>query len=36
MFFALKKWIGAMLLPLPLLLTLMAAGLLLLWFSRWQ
>ncbi len=36
MFFALKKWIGAMLLPLPLLLTLMAAGLLLVWFSRWQ
>ncbi|ALV92823.1 MULTISPECIES: envelope biogenesis factor ElyC [Pantoea] len=36
MFFALKKWIGAMLLPLPLLLSLMAAGLLLLWFSRWQ
>lgn len=36
MFFALKKWIGAMLLPLPLLLLLMAVGLLLLWFSRWQ
>lgn len=36
MFFALKKWIGAMLLPLPLLLSLMALGLLLLWFSRWQ
>lgn len=36
MFFALKKVIGGMLLPLPLLLLLMAAGLLLLWFSRWQ
>lgn len=36
MFFALKKWIGAMLLPLPLLLSVMAAGLLLLWFTRWQ
>jgi uncharacterized SAM-binding protein YcdF (DUF218 family) len=36
MFFTLKKVIGGMLLPLPLLLSLMAAGLLLLWFSRWQ
>ncbi|ORM64448.1 envelope biogenesis factor ElyC [Pantoea rodasii] len=36
MFFTLKKVIGGMLLPLPLLLMMMAAGLLLLWFSRWQ
>ncbi|EJL90600.1 envelope biogenesis factor ElyC [Pantoea sp. GM01] len=36
MFFTVKKVIGGMLLPLPLLLLLMAAGLLLLWFSRWQ
>ena len=36
MFFTLKKVFGGMLLPLPLLLSLMAAGLLLLWFSRWQ
>lgn len=36
MLFALKKMAGGLLLPLPLLLLLMAAGLLLLWFSRWQ
>ncbi|WP_158784290.1 envelope biogenesis factor ElyC [Pantoea sp. BAV 3049] len=36
MFFALKKVAGGLLLPLPFLLLLMAAGLLLLWFSRWQ
>ncbi|MCX8957395.1 envelope biogenesis factor ElyC [Erwinia psidii] len=36
MLFVLKKVIGSLLLPLPLLLMLMTAGLLLLWFSRWQ
>jgi uncharacterized SAM-binding protein YcdF (DUF218 family) len=36
MFFNLKKLIGGLLLPLPFLLLLMAAGILLLWFSRWQ
>lgn len=36
MFFTLKKAIGGLLLPLPLLLLLMAVGLFLLWFSRWQ
>lgn len=36
MLFALKKLTGGLLLPLPLLLLLMAAGILLLWFSRWQ
>ena len=36
MLFALKKVIGGLLLPLPLLLLLMAAGLLLLWLTRWQ
>ncbi|MDL4913392.1 MAG: envelope biogenesis factor ElyC [Enterobacterales bacterium endosymbiont of Blomia tropicalis] len=36
MFFILKKVVGSMLLPLPFLLLLMATGLLLLWFSRWQ
>lgn len=36
MLFALKKVAGGLLLPLPLLLIIMASGLLLLWFSRWQ
>lgn len=36
MLFALKKVIGALLLPLPALLLIMAAGILLLWCSRWQ
>ncbi|UQY45562.1 envelope biogenesis factor ElyC [Erwinia sp. PK3-005] len=36
MLFTLKKIVGGLLLPLPLLLLLMAAGLLLLWFSHWQ
>ncbi len=36
MLFALKKLIGGLLLPLPLLLVLMIIALLLLWFSRWQ
>lgn len=36
MLFTLKKTLGGLLMPLPLLLIVMAAGLLLLWFSRWQ
>ena len=36
MFFMLKKAFGNLLLPLPFLLLLMAVGILLLWFSRWQ
>ncbi|WP_414147118.1 envelope biogenesis factor ElyC [Erwinia sp. BNK-24-b] len=36
MFFTLKKAIGGLLMPLPLLLLLMAVALFLLWFSRWQ
>ncbi|MEZ3498098.1 envelope biogenesis factor ElyC [Pantoea sp. KPR_PJ] len=36
MFFDLKKLLGGLLMPLPLLLLVMAAGILLLWFSRWQ
>lgn len=36
MLFALKKATGGLLLPLPVLLILMAVGILLLWFSRWQ
>lgn len=36
MFFALKKIVGGLLLPLPMLLLLMALGIILLWFSRWQ
>ncbi|WP_075181189.1 envelope biogenesis factor ElyC [Pantoea sp. 1.19] len=36
MLFTLKKVIGSLLMPLPLLLILMALGLLLLWWSRWQ
>lgn len=36
MFFTLKKIIGGLLLPLPLLLLIMALGIILLWFSRWQ
>ncbi|QHM70484.1 envelope biogenesis factor ElyC [Mixta intestinalis] len=36
MFFSLKKIVGGILLPLPLLLLLMATGILLLWFTRWQ
>ncbi|WP_370548448.1 envelope biogenesis factor ElyC [Edwardsiella tarda] len=36
MLFALKKVIGTLLLPLPLLLSLCALGLALLWFSRHQ
>ncbi|WP_034950360.1 envelope biogenesis factor ElyC [Erwinia oleae] len=36
MLFTLKKIVGGLLLPLPFLLILMATGILLLWFSRWQ
>lgn len=36
MLFTLKKFIGGLLLPLPFLLLIMAASLLLLWFTRWQ
>ncbi|PNK63659.1 MULTISPECIES: envelope biogenesis factor ElyC [Pantoea] len=36
MFFGLKKLVGGLLMPLPLLLLMMAAGILLLWFSRWH
>lgn len=36
MLFALKKFIGGLLLPLPLLIIVMAIALLLLWLSRWQ
>ncbi|QWA12724.1 envelope biogenesis factor ElyC [Sodalis ligni] len=36
MLFALKKIVGGLLSPLPLLMLLMAAGLILLWFSRRQ
>lgn len=32
----LKKIVGGLLLPLPLLLLLIAIGLILLWFTRWQ
>lgn len=36
MFFALKKIIGGLLLPLPMLLLIMALGIILIWFTRWQ
>jgi len=36
MLFILKKVIGGLILPLPALLLIMALGILLLWFSRWQ
>ncbi|MBG6241435.1 MAG: envelope biogenesis factor ElyC [Candidatus Symbiopectobacterium sp. Dall1.0] len=36
MLFTLKKVVGGLLQPLPLLLVLMGVGLALLWFSRWQ
>ena len=36
MLFTLKKVIGGMLLPLPLMLLIIGAGLALLWFSRFQ
>ncbi len=34
MFFALKKFVGGLMMPLPLLLLMMAVALCLLWFSR--
>lgn len=36
MLFNLKKFFGALLMPLPLLMLLMGLALLLLWFTRWQ
>ncbi|HFZ8995254.1 TPA: envelope biogenesis factor ElyC [Citrobacter freundii] len=36
MLFTLKKVVGSLLLPLPLMLLIMGAGLLLVWFSRYQ
>lgn len=36
MLFTLKKVIGNMLLPLPLMLLIIGAGLALLWFSRFH
>ncbi len=36
MLFTLKKYIGGMMLPLPLLFLLMGTGIALIWFSRWQ
>ena len=36
MLFTLKKVLGGMMLPLPLLLLLMAIGIILLWRSRFQ
>lgn len=36
MLFTLKKYIGGMMLPLPLLLLIIALGLVLVWFSRFQ
>ncbi|EKT62082.1 envelope biogenesis factor ElyC [Providencia burhodogranariea] len=36
MLFILKKYIGSLLMPLPLLLILGFIGIILLWFTRWQ
>lgn len=36
MLFALKKFVGGLLLPLPLLLLIIGFAILLLWFTRWQ
>lgn len=36
MLFLLKKYLGALLMPLPLLLILGFIGILLLWFTHWQ
>ena len=36
MFFVLKKVVGGLLQPLPLLLLLMGLAIILLWFTRWQ
>ncbi len=34
--FLFKKYLGAMVMPLPLILLISLAALLLLWFTRWQ
>lgn len=36
MLFTLKKFVGGLLMPLPLVLILMGLALILLWFTRWQ
>ncbi|CNB39850.1 envelope biogenesis factor ElyC [Yersinia intermedia] len=36
MLFTLKKFVGGLLMPLPLLLIIMGLALILLWFTRWQ
>lgn len=36
MLFALKKFVGGLLLPLPLLLLIIAVGLIFIWWTRWQ
>ena len=36
MLFTLKKIVGGLMLPLPLLLLVIGAGIALVWFSRWQ
>ncbi|MBD2814048.1 envelope biogenesis factor ElyC [Xenorhabdus sp. Flor] len=36
MLFLLKKYVGALLMPLPLIILISLAALLLLWFTRWQ
>lgn len=36
MLFTLKKFVGGLLMPLPLVLIIMALALILLWFTRWQ
>ena len=36
MLFMLKKYIGGMMLPLPLLLLLVGLGIVLVWFTRFQ
>ena len=35
-FFAIKKWLGQLLMPLPFSLSLLLLALLLLWFTRFQ
>jgi uncharacterized SAM-binding protein YcdF (DUF218 family) len=36
MLFALKKFVGGLLLPLPLFLLIIAVGLIFIWWTRWQ